>query len=386
MSPSDDAPETSVLGLSARQRTAVATAVTILAAVVILGALAALGWVAAVFLRKFSHVFLPLAVGGVAALVFAPYYRLLRKRLKFPMPLAVVGVFLSVLLPLVGFAWFFGAIAVEQVSDMVERFPEWWQHTVAEAKARWPEVKEFLDTNPWALRGREALENLQPALIEGAQSFVTRAASAGAGILGGLGALAAWAVLPVYFVFFLIAEARVDRRFEAYLPFLKPETRKDVVYLVSEFVSIVVAFFRGQLIIAFLQGVLFAIGFSAVGLRYGFVLGLLLGFLNIIPYLGSIIGLGIGLPLAFFQDGGGLLTVGLVIAVFTVVQMIEGYLLTPKIMGDRTGLHPVAIIVAVFFWGSALGGIFGMILAIPLTAFLVVFWRLARERYIGELV
>jgi predicted PurR-regulated permease PerM len=55
-------------------------------------------------------------------------------------------------------------------------------------------------------------------------------------------------------------------------------------------------------------------------------------------------------------------------------------------MGDRTGLHPVAIIVAVFFWGSALQGILGMILAIPLTAFLVVFWRLAREKYIGELV
>jgi predicted PurR-regulated permease PerM len=66
--------------------------------------------------------------------------------------------------------------------------------------------------------------------------------------------------------------------------------------------------------------------------------------------------------------------------------MIEGYVLTPKIMGDRTGLHPVAIILAVFFWGSALNGIPGMMLAIPLTAFLVVFWRLARERYISELV
>jgi predicted PurR-regulated permease PerM len=72
--------------------------------------------------------------------------------------------------------------------------------------------------------------------------------------------------------------------------------------------------------------------------------------------------------------------------VFTIVQMIEGYLLTPKIMGERTGLHPMVIIVAVFFWGSALNGIAGMILAIPLTAFLVVFWRLAKERYIGELV
>jgi len=170
------------------------------------------------------------------------------------------------------------------------------------------------------------------------------------------------------------------------MPFFKPETRKDALYLVTEFVNIVVAFFRGQLIIAFLQGVLYAIGFSAVGLRYGFVLGLLLGLLNVIPYLGSIIGLGIGLPLAYFQQGGGLLLAGLVMIVFTVVQLIESYGLTPRIMGDRTGLHPIVIIVAIFFWGSALEGILGMIMAIPLTAFLVVFWRLVREKYIGELL
>jgi len=66
--------------------------------------------------------------------------------------------------------------------------------------------------------------------------------------------------------------------------------------------------------------------------------------------------------------------------------MVEGYFLTPKIMGDRTGLHPVVIIVAIFFWSTALNGIMGMILAIPLTAFLVVFWRLAREKYMRELV
>ncbi len=74
------------------------------------------------------------------------------------------------------------------------------------------------------------------------------------------------------------------------------------------------------------------------------------------------------------------------LAVFAAVQLVEGYLLTPKIMGDRTGLHPMVIIVAVFFWGTALNGIMGMILAIPLTAFLVVFWRLAREKYVHEVV
>jgi predicted PurR-regulated permease PerM len=176
------------------------------------------------------------------------------------------------------------------------------------------------------------------------------------------------------------------RSLDEMLPFLKEDTRKDVSYLVEQFVDIVVAFFRGQLLIALMQGVLYAVGFSLIGLRYGFVLGLVLGLLNIIPYLGSIVGLGVGLPLAYFQQGGGSTTLALVLVVFSVVQLIEGYVLTPKIMGDRTGLHPMAIIVAVFFWGSALSGILGMILAIPLTAFLVVFWRLAREKYIREIV
>ena len=108
--------------------------------------------------------------------------------------------------------------------------------------------------------------------------------------------------------------------------------------------------------------------------------------LNVIPYLGSIIGLGIALPLALFQEGGGLVPCALVLAVFAIVQQIEGWLLTPKIMGDRTGLHFMAIIVAIFFWGTALGGILGMILAIPLTAFLASLWRLAREKYIPEIL
>ena len=193
-------------------------------------------------------------------------------------------------------------------------------------------------------------------------------------------------MFPIYFSFFLMADTGSITNLERYLPFLKTETRKDVVYLFTEFVNILVAFFRGQLVIASLQGLLFAVGFSFAGLKYGAVIGITLGFLNIVPYLGNIIGLGTALPLAFFQAGGGWSRVVAVLVVFAIVQAIEGYLLTPKIMGDRTGLHPVVIIIAIFFWGSALGGISGMILAIPLTAFLVVFWRLALDKYVHELV
>jgi predicted PurR-regulated permease PerM len=173
---------------------------------------------------------------------------------------------------------------------------------------------------------------------------------------------------------------------EQFLPFLKKDTREDVIYLFDQFIGILLNFFRGQIVIALAQGVLYAIGFTLVGLPYGIIIGMALGLLNIIPYLGSIIGLAFALPLAYFGAGGGILRVLLVLVVFGGVQAIEGYFLTPRIMGNRTGLHPALIIFAVFFWGMAFKGIMGMMLAIPLTAFAVVFWRLLKKKYITEVV
>lgn len=374
------------LELTRRQQDTVAAAITILAAAVIVGAIGLLFWLLSRFFDRFSAVFLPLVVAAVAALVFKPYFEWLRRSLHLGRVLALVAVVLSVLVPLAAFLWFFGALIADQLSDLFARIPDWWQAAVEWVRERAPQAVEFVRRHPILGQLTSPSEGGKQTLMQGLEAVGRGALSAGAGLLSGVGAVLAWAVLPVYFAFFLISDPRKLLDLEGHLPFLKSETRADVVYLVRQFVDIVVAFFRGQLIIAFLQGLLFALGFSLVGLRYGFVIGLVLGFLNIIPYLGSIIGLSTALPLAFFQPGGGLVKVALVLAVFAVVQLVEGYLLTPKIMGDRTGLHPMVIIVAVFFWGTALNGIMGMILAIPLTAFLVVFWRLARDKYVHEVV
>jgi predicted PurR-regulated permease PerM len=129
------------------------------------------------------------------------------------------------------------------------------------------------------------------------------------------------------------------------------------------------------------MGVLLALGFSIIGLKFGLFIGLALGLLNIVPYLGTILGLAITLPLAFFQEDGGWKLVGLVLLVKAIVQCVESWILTPKIMGHHTGLHPIVIIVAVFFWGTAFGGVLGMLLAVPLTAFFVTVWRLAKLKY-----
>jgi predicted PurR-regulated permease PerM len=372
--------------LSERQQQTVATAITVVAAVVIVAVVGLLFWVIGAFFSRFSNVFLPIAVAAVAALVFKPFYDWVRAKLKAPKVVALVIVFLAVAIPVGGLVFFFGALVVDQVTDMVKALPTWWENVVAWAKANAPAVESFLQENRYAQEIKSGIEAQREELIHGLSSVGRQAWTAGAGLVSWVVSLISWAVFPIYFSFFLMADTLQVKELERYLPFLKSDTRKDIVYLFGEFLSIIVAFFRGQLVIASIQGLLFAVLFSVVGLKYGAVIGITLGFLNIIPYLGNIIGLGTALPIAFFQDGGGIGRVAAVLVVFALVQAIEGYFLTPKIMGDRTGLHPVVIIVAIFFWGSALGGIAGMILAIPLTAFLVVFWRLAREKYVRELV
>lgn len=370
---------------SDRQRATIAAAITILSAVVILFAIGALFWIVGKFFVKFSAVFLPLAVAMVAALVVKPYYEMISNRLKLGRVPALIVVFLSFIVPIAALGWFFGDILVDQVKGLVEAFPKWWAASVEWVQARAPQLVQFYNETAVGQAVGDAVEGQGGAVVDVAQYLGTRMMTAGAGVLSGVATLLGWVVAPIYFAFFLMTDTSKIGNLERFIPFLKSETRKDLIYLFEEFLNIIVAFFRGQLIIAFLQGLLFAIGFTLVGLKYGFVIGLTLGFLNIVPYLGNIVGLGTALPLAFFQTGGGLTQVLLVLLVFAAVQIIEGYFLTPKIMGDRTGLHPVVIIIAIFFWGTALNGIMGMILAIPLTAFLVVFWRLAREKYLPEL-
>jgi predicted PurR-regulated permease PerM len=371
---------------SERQHRTIATALTIVSAAVIIATVGGVFWLVGSFFSRFANVFLPLAVAGVAALVCQPYFEWLRDRLRLGRVLALVAVFLSAIIPLLAFFGFFGSLLIAQLSDLVAKLPEWWQSLAAWVEEHAPTVVTFVENNRYLKGLRAGLEGQEDALVQGLEAVGRGALSAGISVVSFVISLFGWFVAPVYFAFFLLADAPGKVEIQRYLPFLKEETRNDVAYLFHQFVEIIVAFFRGQLIVAFLQGVLFAVGFSVVGLKYGFIIGIVLGFLNIIPYLGSIIGLSTALPLAFFQSGGGLIRVVLVIVVFAVVQTIEAYLLTPKVMGDRTGLHPMVIIVAIFFWGSALGGITGMILAIPLTAFLVVFWRLAREKYVRELV
>lgn len=359
-----------------------ATALVILSTAVIAGAVGGALYLLYRFVAAFSLVLLPLAVGALAAMVFRPWFLAFRHRLRLPAWAALVAVYLSVGALAAGFLYVFGRLITAQLGDLLRQAPEAvaaaYRWIVAEA----PGAVEFLENHPAGRRLRDLVLSRQDAILEGVARLGETVFAAGAGIVRGVVHLLAWAVLPLYFSYFLVADPKQVKS-EVFLPFLKPRTRETVELLVRTFVRKLVTFFRAQLVVAALQGLLLAIGFTVIGLDYGFVIGLFLGFLTIIPYLGSVVGFLLAVPLALSQADGGLWLAALAAGVLAAVQLIEGWVLTPRIMGSQTGLHWMTIIVAVLFWSSALGGLTGALLAIPLTAFAEAAWEQVRKRHLA---
>jgi predicted PurR-regulated permease PerM len=332
----------------------------------------------------FSGVLWPLAVAGVLALILRPVVTILERRLKLPRLSAVILLFGVFLLAVTGLLLSILPPLFDQIIDFVMSLPAYWQDAMNYLRGHYPQWSDFARrqmSNPTiqhvvesaTTEGRTMLAHALPSLR-----------GAAGGVLGLVALSTHLAIIPVYLFFFLLSKGVGHTSLHNNLTFLKEDIRDDVVFLAREFVSIIESFFRGQLLIGFIMGVLLVIGFYIVGLKFALLFGLMIGLLNVVPYLGTIIGLAVVVPTAFFQPDGGWKLVGLVLLVKVIVQAIEGWYLTPKIMGDRTGLHPVMIIVAIFFWGTAFDGVLGMVLAIPLTAFFVTFWRLLKRSYFAR--
>ena len=149
--------------------------------------------------------------------------------------------------------------------------------------------------------------------------------------------------------------------------------------LTKESDQVLGAFLRGQMLVMLALGTIYAIGLKIVGLEFSLLIGMLAGLLSFIPYMGLIVGIvvaGIAVMLQT-QDPTNLLWVGLV---FVAAQMVEGTVLTPLLVGDRIGLHPVAVIFSVLA-GGQLFGFFGILLALPVFAVLAVVMRHLHKSY-----
>jgi predicted PurR-regulated permease PerM len=374
--------------LSPAQKRIVASGGTALAAVFLIATCFLLFVLLQQFVSSFQDVLLPLAIAAILATLLRPIITVCETKTRLNRIGGIILLYLLVLLALGAIAVFCVPAMLAQAGDFLLALPELSSKLLdyfqSVAPGIWNWLQEKLGESPEAYVTGIMEKNSD--VIKNTLQHLQSSAGSMAGFVGGIfGKIAAYSIIPVYLFFILNGDRDIWKDLQKQLSFLPEERRDDLIFLGRQFSDILVAFFRGQIIIGLLLGVVLSIGFGLVGLKLGIVIGLALGLLNIIPYLGTMLGIVIVLPLAYFQDGGGSTLIVMCAAVFAIGQILTDYVFTPRVMGDKTGMGPMLIIFSVFFWGTALGGLLGMILAIPLTAFFLVFWRLARDKYLPAL-
>jgi len=225
-----------------------------------------------------------------------------------------------------------------------------------------------------------------PTLIGGAWKFF---GSSLGGFLGIFGFMLSFVIVPLYLYYFLTESHNISTGWSRYLPLRASHFKDEVVETLVEVNGYLIAFFRGQLVVSIINGTATAIGLVFIGLDFGILIGLALCVLGVIPYIGIAICWIPAVVIAMVQGGNSWLIPAdaawwvfplVTTAVFAVVQQIDGLFITPKIVGERVGLHPVTVIFSVFLWSLLLGGLLGAILAVPLTATVKVLLK----RYVWE--
>lgn len=190
-------------------------------------------------------------------------------------------------------------------------------------------------------------------------------------------------LIPVYTFYFLREKRWIRAHWTNYLPVRDSHVKDEVVFIILAINQYMIAFFRGQVLVSICSGILYTIGFLCIGLDYAFLLGFFCTLFTMIPFLGAIINFIFALMLTVMQFGDWFHPL-LILVIFTVVVSAENFFYSPRIMGNRVGMHPAIVIVAVMLGITLLGGVLGGVLAIPLAAALRVMalrylWKKPKE-------
>ena len=231
--------------------------------------------------------------------------------------------------------------------------------------------------------GRMVVENLD-VIFKTGRSWLTAGSTK---VLGFLGLFIGMIMVPVYLFFFLKDSASIRAQWHHYVPLKASRFKTSLVDTLQEINGYLVSFFRGQVLVAAIDGMLVGITLTIFGLPYGLLIGVFMAILGVIPYIGNILCLIPACIIAYLHAQGGapfgmgpLAYVGCVVGIFVVVQQINSLVTAPKIVGDSVGLHPLTVIFSMLFWSLVLGGFVGALLAVPLTAAVKVLFR----RFIWE--
>ncbi|MCQ4164805.1 AI-2E family transporter [Tahibacter harae] len=314
----------------------------------------------------------PFAVAALFAYLWDPVVDRL-ERIGLSRNASVSLVFLLIALAVVALILLVIPFTERQIAKFLDQLPRWLAWIQAEAQPRLEQrfgvTLDFADPNKLI----EVVKNHWREAGGIATRILGKVSQSGLTVLG----WAAQLVLIPVVTFYLLRDwdtlvARVNE--------LLPRTVEPTISrLARESDEVLGAFLRGQLSVMVSLGTLYAIGLWAVGIDVGPLIGMIAGLISFVPYLGAIVGVGMALIAALvqYQDWAH---VFMVLGVFGVGQLIEGYVLVPKLVGDKIGLHPVAVIFAILA-GGELFGFLGVLLALPAAAIVMVVLRYLHEKY-----
>ncbi len=310
-------------------------------------------------------IFTPVLIGLLLAYLFSPSITYAQEHWRFPRPLSITLLFVVLVGIGAGLGGWLGPIVEEQIVTLTEKVPTYLESLGQQYNVDLENPREHFQDVASTLK-MNAMSLIKAALTGTSHAF---------GFVGNVVSattyfLISFVLIPVYFFFFAWTFPSMIHTVQEYLP----SSRKDrIVAIVERMDQAVGSFFRGRLVIALLMGAMLSIGWWIVDVPYWFLLGIGTGLLSIIPY-GAILGWPLAVFLKYLDMTTGSGSSGFVWAaillwpsvVFGVVQILEGWVLTPWVQSQSIELSAVTILIVVFI-GGAVGGLYGLILAIPLT-------------------
>jgi predicted PurR-regulated permease PerM len=232
--------------------------------------------------------------------------------------------------------------------------------------------------------GEKVLDDLQKSLgdvvgqgMSWLGKFLTSIWSGGQALLGILSLLV---VTPVVAFYLLLDWDHMVSKVDGWVPVNQRGTVRQIMHDIDTAIS---GFLRGQTLVCVILGAMYAIGLMLIGLNFGLLIGISAGLLSFIPYVGSLLGLLVAVSVAIAQFWPDWTMIGLVLLVFAIGQFIEGNILSPKLVGETVGLHPVWLMFALLAAGS-LFGFLGLLLAVPIAAAIGVLTRFALKQYLAS--
>jgi predicted PurR-regulated permease PerM len=334
--------------------------------------LLAIALVIGFFIWLLAPVLMPFAIAGMLAYLGDPLADRL-ERVGMNRTLAVSIVFLLLLLLLVGALLLLVPLISDQIENLVHNLPryvDWVQNSAL------PWLQRKLNLDPDTFDTNRLMEAIRAHIGSIGAVATTVLGTVSRSSVGAVMWLTNLVLIPVV-AFYLL---RDWDRLIAYIDSVLPRSvQPTVAHLARDSDAVLGAFVRGQLLVMLALGIFYGGGLTLVGLSVGPLIGMVAGLLSFVPYLGFMVGFGAAIVAALVQYGDWAHPL-MVCGVFVVGQLLEGYVLVPKLVGDKIGLHPVAVIFAVLA-GGYLFGFLGVLLALPAASVIMVVLRYLLERY-----